>query len=270
MKTVQRRNRTAAWSGWLRRGLLGLAGGILLLLFGLSCAHVDRAWVAPLTIEGAQPVGSGKCLECHADMGRAFATSTHGRRDRGEAEWGLVAGCESCHGPGSRHVATGAGEWILNPGREPEACYRCHQEIEAEFHLPHRHPLLEGRVSCVDCHDPHGTDIMKTAGGLAMARLNATCGECHRGQHRPFVFEHEALREGCVACHAPHGSIHDKLLTERDAGLCLKCHAQTQTVTGQIIIGKVDHTASLRLGTCYSAGCHMAVHGSNVQPKLRY
>jgi hypothetical protein len=26
----------------------------------------------------------------------------------------------------------------------------------------------------------------------------------------------------------------------------------------------------LRIGTCWTAGCHTAIHGSNVDPRLRY
>ncbi|HMO65003.1 MAG TPA: cytochrome c3 family protein, partial [Verrucomicrobiota bacterium] len=83
-------------------------------------------------------------------------------------------------------------------------------------------------------------------------------------------FEHEAMREGCVQCHHPHGPINRQLLTERDANLCLKCHAQVQGGPGAIIIGRTDHTSFLRQGTCWSAGCHTAVHGSNFNPKLLY
>ena len=83
-------------------------------------------------------------------------------------------------------------------------------------------------MNCVQCHDPHGRDIFKTAGGLAMARLNETCAQCHREQTKPVVFEHPALREGCASCHNPHGSVNPKLLTVRDSNLCLRCHAQVQ------------------------------------------
>jgi predicted CXXCH cytochrome family protein len=113
--------------------------------------------------------------------------------------------------------------------------------------------------------------MMKPAGGLAMARLNESCAQCHRDQSRPFVFEHEALREGCTVCHQPHGSINDKLLVERDNNLCLKCHAQVHDPgTGEVFIGKQRHTQLLQQGGCWTAGCHPAVHGSNVQPRFRY
>ena len=126
-----------------------------------------------------------------------------------------------------RQKGGGRGKFIINPGKEPQACFRCHLEVRAQFHFPQHHPVLEGKMSCVDCHDPHGQDIMKPAGGLAMARLNESCAQCHREQTKPVIFEHPALREGCTSCHDPHGSINAKLLTIRDSNLCLRCHAQT-------------------------------------------
>jgi len=106
-----------------------------------------------------------------------------------------------------------------------------------------------------------------------MARLNETCAPCHRAQTRPFVFEHSALHEGCTVCHSSHGSVNAKMLVQRDANLCLRCHAQSAgpgAGGNQLYIGNVNHTAYVRLGTCWSSGCHTAVHGSNVDIRLRY
>ena len=149
-----------------------------------------------------------------------------------------------------------------------------------QISLPQHHPVLEGKLNCTHCHDPHGSDIMKAAGsGLAMARLNESCAPCHREQAKPHVYEHAAMREGCITCHVPHGSINPKMLVERDSNLCLKCHAQTQgpgVPAGQIVIGTVNHSVLgnapgfLSRGACWSAGCHPAVHGSSVSPNLHY
>jgi predicted CXXCH cytochrome family protein len=126
-------------------------------------------------------------------------------------------------------------------------------------------------MNCAQCHDPHGLDIFKPSGGLAMARLNQNCSQCHREQTRPYVFEHEALREGCTVCHSPHGSVNRKLLVESDSNLCLKCHAQVQhSSTGEIYIGLTPHSAHIRQGACWTSGCHTAVHGSNVHPRMLY
>jgi predicted CXXCH cytochrome family protein len=114
---------------------------------------------------------------------------------------------------------------------------------------------------------------MKRAGGLAMARVNETCAECHREQTRPFVFEHEAMREGCTVCHNPHGSVNRMMLVQSDLNLCLRCHAQTQgpgVPPGEFIIGRSPHGALMQMGTCWSAGCHTEVHGSSVHPKMLF
>jgi predicted CXXCH cytochrome family protein len=78
------------------------------------------------------------------------------------------------------------------------------------------------------------------------------------------------MREGCTVCHSPHGSINAKLLVQRDSNLCLRCHAQVPGPSGQVYIGNINHTALLRMGACWSSGCHTAVHGSNVDVRLRY
>src|SRR5437762_11035777 len=117
-----------------------------------------------------------------------------------------------------------------------------------------------------------GTNVQQTlkGGGLAFLSQNETCFQCHSAQRGPFVFEHEAVRQGCVTCHSPHGSVNQRLLNERNQTLCLKCHFQEQKEPGHIFIGDVDHSSFLPQGTCWSAGCHEAIHGSQVNPLLRY
>ena len=240
--------------------------------FLISCTSMPGTVIAPLEIPDAHFVGNQVCSDCHMNITRQFASSPHAHLtlENNQALPG-GAGCESCHGPGSKHVEAGGGlaRFIINPGNEPQACLRCHTPVQAEFELPAHHPVLEGHMHCGQCHDPHGRDILKPSGGLAMARLNEDCAQCHREQTRPFVFEHPALREGCVVCHNPHGSINRGLLTQADNNLCFRCHSQVQA-SGAIFIGQIDHTTLLPLGTCWSAGCHTAVHGSDVDPRLRY
>lgn len=268
---------TAINRRWRAVMVLSLSAAAI-VLFVNSCASVDRTVASPLQIEGATYVGNKACLDCHANITRIFPTSPHARLHVESSQLSGQSGCESCHGPGSKHIAMGGRgsreKFILNPGKDPEACFQCHLETRAEFHFPQHHPVIEGKMNCVQCHDPHGQDIMKPKGGLAITRLNETCAQCHREQTKPMIFEHPAMREGCASCHNPHGSINPKMLTVRDSNLCLRCHAQVQGPatggTGHIYIGNKDHTTFLRYGTCWTAGCHSAIHGSNVQPYYLY
>jgi predicted CXXCH cytochrome family protein len=293
-------SRLTRWLSGKREKLWwAVGGGVALTVILLSCSTTNRTILAPPSIPGAEFVGSEECKTCHEEIARDFRTATHARLQRTKTEivnksggkgseakgttvkQSIDMGCESCHGPGSLHVKSGGGaHTIVNPGKSPEACFQCHLEVRAQFQLPHHHPVLEGKMSCADCHNPHkgiaikggGTNIQQTlkAGGLAFLSRNETCFECHTQQRGPFVYEHEALRQGCVVCHSPHGSVNQRLLNERNATLCLKCHFQEQRSPGQIFIGDVNHSSFLQQGTCWSAGCHEEPHGSNVTPLLRY
>jgi len=251
-----------------------LAAAVLVI----SCATVKRVIAPPPIIPGAKFVGMDQCTACHESIVKNFKLTQHSRLEiPGEGDRvGFAGGCESCHGPGSLHVDAGGGrgKFIVNPKKEPESCFQCHLDKKAEFHLQYHHPLIEGKMSCTSCHDPHGANI-NTPKGVFVARVNAQCAQCHRAQTKPHVFEHEAVREGCVTCHQVHGSINPKMLTERDNNLCLKCHAQVAGLSGQVFIGQMPHAGFgpsqfLQRGGCYSAGCHTAVHGSDLNSHLRY
>jgi predicted CXXCH cytochrome family protein len=252
-------------------GLVAAAATVLLI----SCSSVERTVTVTPGIPGAAFAGNHACYDCHTNYVRAFPSSAHARVHVENAKLAGLTGCESCHGPGSKHVAAGGGrgKFILNPGKDPAACFECHLQTRAQFHLPQHHPVAEGKMNCVQCHDPHGMDIMKPAGGLAMARADESCAQCHRAQTKPVVFPHEALREGCVACHEPHGSINLKLLRQPDLNLCLRCHAQVQgpgVPSGQLVIGAINHTTFISRGACWSSGCHTAVHGSDINHHFLY
>jgi predicted CXXCH cytochrome family protein len=244
--------------------------------------------VVPPNIPGATFVGSKACEECHEDLYKEFIRSATHARLMTRGTNAINMGCESCHGPGSLHVESGGErrtatnfrpgdpqvapglqrQTIVNPRRSAENCFDCHLDKHAQFTAPYHHPVPEGKMSCGDCHDPHKGPAIK-GGSALLTSLNESCLKCHVTQNGPHVFEHEAMREGCTTCHDPHGSINQKMLVARNQNLCLKCHTQ-QIVGGAVVIGGFPHTGQLRIGTCWTAGCHEAVHGSQVNSSLRY
>ncbi|WP_238710767.1 cytochrome c3 family protein [Oceanipulchritudo coccoides] len=237
----------------------------------LACQSINRTVLTVPQTAGAEFVGSEDCLLCHEDVGHNFSTTAHARLMVDE-DTGLELGCESCHGPGSLHSMEGEGRHLIhNPRRNAETCLQCHMDVQGQLALPHSHPVAGGQVTCVDCHDPHGdSDAELMADGILMPEM-ASCTECHPAQSGPFVFEHEAGRDGCTVCHDPHGSVNAKMLKVGNANLCLQCHF-TEQRSNALMIGGVDHTGFgfIQQGTCWTAGCHEAVHGSHVNGSLRF
>lgn len=272
--------------GW-KRGLILGCGAMALLLAAVSCRSVNRSVVLLPDVPGAKYIGSKECEQCHDKIYRDFATADHARLIA-EGPNALGAGCESCHGPCNLHSDSGgevkppfsfaagrpaAGSFgaplVVDPRRSKETvCFECHADVRGQFSLPSHHPVPEGRMTCIDCHPPHKGSAYR-GGGTALLSENESCFRCHANQRGPYVFEHEASREGCTVCHTAHGSVNAKMLTIRDNNLCMKCHFQ-QLSGSTILIGGSDHTLRVQQGACWTAGCHEAVHGSRVSSALRF
>lgn len=247
-------------------GLLALIGVVLSIV---SCSTVQRTIMAPPGVPGATYAGSESCAQCHEAITRDFVSADHARL-KAEGPNAANVGCESCHGPASIHNQSGGARGtIVNPKKSPDACFQCHLEMAGRFQLPSHHPVPEGKMSCADCHNPHKGRVIP-GGGTSLTIEQDTCGRCHIAQRGPFVFEHEAIREGCTTCHQPHGSVNARMLVERNSILCFKCHFQQQTAGGRLFIGGQEHSGRLGRGACWSAGCHEAVHGSQVGSSLRF
>ncbi|HOX24859.1 MAG TPA: DmsE family decaheme c-type cytochrome [Candidatus Krumholzibacteria bacterium] len=226
---------------------------------GPGSLHVDGGgdgWILGVEALGRLDAAdrAAMCTQCHVDKDLHFATSAHA---------GTEVSCADCH-VDQAHFAAGA-----RPPRDfrnrAEFCLQCHTEEVADFRQPHRHPVLEGDLSCSACHDPHrGIDQASWDG------VNSTCLGCHAEIAGPFVFEHNGVDgEACLSCHRPHGSPHDKLLTQDGNGLCLQCHFEMTFAAGDDLqLGGVNH-AGLLAGEARCYDCHREIHGSNVSPTLR-
>src|SRR5450755_3395831 len=93
---------------------LSFAGGVMMIFLN-SCSTTPDAVVVPLEIPGAHYVGNQACADCHKDIVRIFPASPHARIHSGDGAMVGQSGCESCHGPGSRHIQAGGAKFIINP-----------------------------------------------------------------------------------------------------------------------------------------------------------
>jgi DmsE family decaheme c-type cytochrome len=143
-----------------------------------------------------------------------------------------------------------------------EVCLSCHPIERAQLLRASHHPLREGKLTCTDCHDPHGGQ--SDAFLLVAPTTNDTCYRCHAEKRGPFLWEHPPALEDCSTCHEPHGSIHANLLRAKPPRLCQTCHVETRHPT-------TPFTATSRFvfnRACMN--CHPQVHGSNHPSGVRF
>lgn len=235
---------------------------------GPAAAHAknvaDRSLVIGFTSEWGTPVErqNQQCLACHQGGQRMhWPGSTHARNQ---------VGCADCHNPMARVSPAG----LLRKASISETCYGCHAQQRGEFLKRSHMPLPEGKMSCADCHNPHGSTrapLIKTD------TVNELCYSCHAEKRGPFIWEHAPARESCLNCHHPHGSNHDKLLTVARPYLCQQCHDpsvghppqlfradQTAAAVGQ------GGTASSRIIGRSCQNCHSQIHGTNHPAGTRF
>jgi DmsE family decaheme c-type cytochrome len=214
----------------LRYGL----GLISLLLTISGCEKASLKPVALSTIQGAEYVGSETCAGCHDELSTKFMSSIHGRIASFEISK-MPKGCESCHGPGSKHAETGDPENILrfknlSSAQKSGICLQCH----AKHHWDTSEHSLND-VSCTDCHKIHDG---KEPTLLAKSEPQL-CFNCHKDirnktlyPSRHPIWDEERTgrkRMTCSSCHDVHGSPVKSLKTEeRVNDLCLRCHARYQ------------------------------------------
>ncbi len=137
---------------------------------------------------------------------------------------------------------------LRSPSETNDTCLKCHQTEGAQLSLPYHHPLREGKMSCVDCHDPHGGPA---GNNLQTANTNQLCLSCHAQYRGPFAYQHPPVTENCMYCHTAHGSPNTNLLSVSEPALCLQCHAGHH------------NGASLPLpDRC--TNCHGSIHGTDV------
>ena len=205
------------------------------------------------------------CLTCHLNQ------PTHAGRIQSSHAKNQVA-CTACH---KIHANGPFGLVARKPTAVNELCASCHFDIRAQFDKPYTHRVAQGAMTCVDCHNPHGSF---RPGMMQLTSANEPgCFKCHANKRGPFTFEHAPVRfEGCGTCHEPHGSANPRMLTRQEVRLvCLDCHANlpnqgaaTTNVAGVLgVVPPAFHDLrSPRYRNC--SVCHQKVHGSFVDRNL--
>jgi DmsE family decaheme c-type cytochrome len=136
---------------------------------------------------------------------------------------------------------------------QTEVCAQCHLQRRAQLLRSSHMPLREGKLTCTDCHNPHGTP---NPAQLKQTSVNENCYTCHTERRGPFLYEHPPAFENCTNCHDPHGSVNDRLLKVTDPRLCTQCHmgGHPSTPRGRNSVFFFNRSCT---------NCHSQIHGSN-------
>jgi len=191
------------------------------------------------------------CMGCHKGGSKRthWDGSTH--QSRGNA-------CTSCH---TMHQP----DRVLSKQTQPEVCFACHKQQRVEVNRMFRHPILEGKVACSDCHNPHGS-----IGRALMKRDSVveTCYQCHAEKRGPFVHPHDPVTEDCALCHNPHGTVADSMLKVRPPFLCHQCHTphggNVAVLRGQGGVTSITGKSGVNITQARGClNCHTQIHGNN-------
>jgi DmsE family decaheme c-type cytochrome len=127
------------------------------------------------TINNMKGDASATCLQCHNDQKRLhWAGSAHNSRN---------LSCVTCH---SVHNPKSAKNQLLMAD-EKLVCFQCHANVKSELTRNSPMPVLEGKMTCSDCHNPHGSSTDKL---LAADSVNQLCFKCHTEKRGPFLWTH--------------------------------------------------------------------------------
>ena len=157
-------------------------------------------------------------------------------------------------------------ETLYQRAAEPYVCYSCHKAQKVQGRLPSHHPIVEGKMKCSSCHNPHGGPNRM----LKQESVIETCHRCHADKVGPFTFEHVPVTEDCTICHSPHGSVQNNLLVQSQPFLCLKCHAGPHSRSRSLDPTLAPPGASFSVYYTECTDCHSQVHGSDSHVALHY
>lgn len=212
--------------------ILLLAVALIVVLSVTGCGGGGGTSSVQLATTGwkqvdATYVGRSRCTDCHASTNDQYATQAHGQdfhvahgQDLISGMGGRCAachvtgfgeltggkgdgstpnlegiGCESCHGPGSKHAATMSKDQITRLPVSEKTCWSCHvtayKELDAPVAAVNAAKLRETVPNKVAVHHPqalflNGVKAYETA---------------------PMPSPHKSIPNNCVACHLKPGAL---------------------------------------------------------------
>lgn len=188
---------------------------------------------------GSHAANHVRCTDCHQVHSQALQSATPRPASFTTATEGAFA---------ARLVSPETNVVLRPASATNDACLKCHETERAQMSMPYHHPLREGKMSCVDCHDPHGGP---GGNNLRTANVNQLCLGCHAQYRGPFSYQHPPVSENCMICHNAHGSPNTNLLSVSMPALCLQCHAGHHNGAGLPIVDRCTN-------------CHGSIHGTDV------
>lgn len=184
------------------------------------------------------------CMFCH--VGRVEIVN--GQRNKVKLHEHSIA-CESCHGPGSLHVAsrettslaTGEPDFtIVHPGRLPRVeqewiCAQCHLRGVASVDARGRHitdyrPGLKLTDFRVEYGLQQSDDSMTVVGHIQQMRLS----RCYQ----------ESAELTCTTCHSPHETTTAVRRSEYFRQSCFKCHQSDSHVHPLTVSTRVSQNSA--------------------------
>jgi DmsE family decaheme c-type cytochrome len=230
---------------------------------GPGAKHVenvsDKTAIIAFTRRRGTPVDvqNGQCMQCHKGRERIFW--------QGSVHQASQLGCSDCHNSMAKLSVSG----LLAKSTISETCFTCHQQQRTEFRKRSHMPLLEGRISCGDCHNPHGSITRPL---LKADSANQLCTTCHAEKRGPFIWEHAPVRKNCMECHLPHGSNHESLLIVARPFLCQQCHSNVSHPANLLTRSNLPRgtVPDERAVNRNCSNCHSQIHGSNHPSGARF
>lgn len=229
------------------------------------------------------------CVFCHVN-GFDFKMDINGTdttykgtwfgRDGGDMkiqDLNMSIGCESCHGPGSDHVANPVKGNILNPNtwaatpertdRKLDLCGQCHTRMGGKGTLSFTYPYVDSIKKFFKPGDTLANYVKTPTAG---ARYN--CDGIHSYAHHQTVqdyrhsgmYKAHALKNGCWDCHNVHSNgtngmpfqLNSNFYSLKVGEGCMQCHgdkAATMTNDKGLVVNK--HTQhSIEASACVN--CH--------------